>query len=114
MAERLIHERTREVIADRIAWATRWHDRARGLIAKPRLGPGDALMIARGRQIHTFGIASEIDVIFCDEAWSVLDVVSPMKRLRISRWVSGARWTVELPPGRAASVRVGDRLRLES
>ena len=114
MAERLIHVRTQEVMADRIAWAIRWDQRARGLIGNRPLQNGGALVIARGRQVHTFGVASEIDVIFCDEHWDVLKVISPMPRRRVTRWVAGTRWTVELPAGRATSVRIGDALRIES
>jgi uncharacterized membrane protein (UPF0127 family) len=54
-----------------------------------------------------------IDVIFCDEGWEVLHVISPMPRRRVSRWVTGARFVVELPATAGAMVQVGDRLQLD-
>ena len=112
MTERLVHERTEEVLADRIRWARTFVDRARGLIARPMLGPGEGLIIDRASQVHTFLVRAPIDVVFCNRSWEVLHVISPMERRRISRWVRGSRWVVELPAGTAGEIHRGDGLRL--
>lgn len=83
------------------------------MIGRPPLQEGAALVLVPGGQVHTFFMARPIDVLFCDRAWVVLHVVSPLARRRISRWVKGARFVIELPEGSAAGVRVGDRLLLE-
>ena len=70
-------------------------------------------MLCPAKQVHTFFICHPIDVIFCDEDWDVLHVISPMSRRRVSRWVTGAHFVVELPAGAGAEVKVGDRLELD-
>lgn len=114
MTERLLRERTEEVLADRVRWARTFYTRARGLIGRPDLGSGEALVIDRASQVHTFFVRSPIDVVFCDATWTVIHVISPMQRRRVSRWVRGTRWVVELPAGAAAEVERGDVLRLET
>lgn len=72
--------------------------------------PGEALVIEPAAQVHTFFVRFPIDVVFCDDDWTVMHVVSPMARRRVSRWVRGARFVVELRAGSATAVRAGDRL----
>lgn len=113
MTERLVHERSKDVLADRIRWARTSFQRARGLIGRDALEPGEALVIGRAPQVHTFFVRFPIDVIFCSDDWTVLHVISPMQRRRISRWVRRAGWVVELPAGAAAGVQPGDSLSLQ-
>ena len=113
MTERLVHERSKDVLADRIGWARTSFQRSRGLIGRAALESGEALVIGRAPQVHTFFVRGPIDVVFCDEGWTVLHVVSPMRRRRISRWVRRAEWVVELPAGAAAGVEPGDSLSLQ-
>ena len=100
------------VIADRLRFATSATERVRGLLGTDALAPGAALVIPT-RQVHTFGMRYSIDVIFCDEGWTVVRVVRDMRPNRMSRLVLRARRVVELPAGGARSVEVGDRLSLE-
>lgn len=110
MTERLVHEASGVVLADRVLWARRWYERARGLIGRAELRPGEALVIDSAAQVHTFFVRYPIDVVFCDGDWNVLQVVSPIARRRVSRWVRGSRFVVELRAGSAAAVQPGDRL----
>jgi uncharacterized membrane protein (UPF0127 family) len=110
--QRLVHDATGRALAERITWARSRRERARGLIARPALQHGEALIIERAKQVHTFGVASPIDVVFCDASWNVLHVVSPMSRHRVTRWVRAARFVIELPPGVAKHLKSGDRLAL--
>ena len=99
------------MLAERIRWARSPMARARGLIGSS-LGVSEALIIVRASQVHTFFMDGGIDVVFCDRGWRVLHVVSPMPQRRITRWVRGARYVVELPAGAADGVGVNDQLEL--
>jgi uncharacterized membrane protein (UPF0127 family) len=98
------------VLADKLTWARRPFERTRGLLGRPPLRPGEALVIEPGAQVHTIGMGYEIDVVFCDRGWTVLHVVHALPPWRITRWVRGARYAIELPAGAAAQVRRGMRL----
>lgn len=83
-------------------------ERIRGLRGRPPLQQGHALIIPRARQVHTFGMTYPIDVVFCDSKWKVRHVASVMQPGRISKWVWGAYYAIELPAGRAGDLVVGD------
>jgi uncharacterized membrane protein (UPF0127 family) len=74
----------------------------RGLIGRPRLESGEALVIARARRIHTFGLSYPIDVVFCDH---------DLKPRRVTRYVRRAHIAVELAGGSVPTdLRPGDRV----
>lgn len=104
----LLVPRTGRVIA--LEWARTPLQRARGLLARPPLGPGEALVFQGARQVHTFGMRYAIDVCFCDGDLRVLLAVEAMKPWRITRWVRGARYAIEARAGELSGVRAGDQL----
>ncbi len=84
----------------------------RGLLAGPPLAAGEALVIERARQVHTFGMRYPIDVCFCDRSWHVLHAVRAMRPRRVTRWVGRAFFAVETRAGELADVGAGDQLSL--
>ena len=99
-----------EVLARRVVWARSARSRARGLIGRPPLADGEALVLTPGRQVHTFGMRYAIDVVFCDADWRVRRVVRGLRPRRVTRWVARTRYLVELPYGASARVAPGARL----
>ncbi len=110
---RLIVAGTGRVVADRIVRARTFGERTRGLLGREPLGPRDALVIERARQVHTFGMRYAIDVCFCDREWAVVHVVRQMRPRRVTRWVRRAIYAVEMQGGALAEVGPGDQLSLE-
>lgn len=99
------------VLAERARWARSWRERARGLKATGPLEAGDALVIEPAKQIHTFGLAYSIDVVFCSRDWRVVHIVRSLKPRRVTRLVVGARYAIELPAASVPTELVtGDRL----
>jgi uncharacterized protein len=88
--------------------------RARGLLGRDRLEPGEGMLIDRAGSVHMFFMRFRIDVIFLARDRTVVGV-----KHRLAPWrVAGARGAVaslELPAGRAAEVSVepGDVLVFE-
>ena len=110
--ERLVLQSTGELVGEPVHRARTFVERARGLLAS---APGRVLVLERARQVHTFGMRYELDVIFCDASWNVLHVVRDMKPGRVTRWVRRARVAIELPSrARLVDVTPGDALRLET
>jgi uncharacterized membrane protein (UPF0127 family) len=105
---------TGELLADHVAWTRGPLQRARGLIASDPPARGECLIFERAAQVHTCGVRYAIDVLFCDKDWIVLHAVRAMVPWRVSRWVRGSRYVVELPSGTLdESVHAGARLVLE-
>jgi uncharacterized membrane protein (UPF0127 family) len=88
--------------------------RARGLLGRSGLEPGDGMLIDAAPSVHTFFMRFPIDVVFLDRDWKVVRVVDRLRPWR----VAGARRAVaalELPAGAAAEAGIeeGDVLSLE-
>lgn len=98
-------------LAERAEWARGRRERRRGLLGRPPLVPGQALIVSPARQVHTIGMRYPIDVIFCDSSWTVCHIVRGLRPWRLTRWVRKARHAIELPAGAAGpEVVAGTRL----
>lgn len=82
----------------------------RGALKSAPLQPGEALVIPRARQVHSFGMSYPLDVIFCDQKWNVRHVVHVLQPGRITKWVLGSYYAIEVPGGRVGDVVPGDQL----
>lgn len=111
MTQQLRHIASDKALATRVRWARSFRERMRGLIGSD-LAPDEALVISTS-QVHTFFMSFPIDVVFCDGSWRVVHVVHGMRPNRVSRWVPGARYVVEMRAGVADGVTAGDRLAVE-
>jgi uncharacterized protein len=88
--------------------------RARGLLGRDRLEPGEGMLIDRAGSVHMFFMRFPIDVVFLDRDRTVVGVRHGLRPWR----VAGARRAVaalELPAGAAAEAGVaeGETLVLE-
>lgn len=88
--------------------------RARGLLGRSGLEPGNGMLIDAAPSVHMFFMRFPIDVVFLDRDWKVVRVVHGLRPWR----VAGARRAVaalELPAGAAAEAGIeeGDVLSLE-
>ena len=100
-----------EVLATQVRWARTPSARAKGLLRGPPLRAGEAIVLEPAHQVHTFGLGYPIDVLFCDRSGKVLHIVRALRPRRVTRFVRGARYAIELPAGTIPdSLRTGDRL----
>jgi uncharacterized membrane protein (UPF0127 family) len=76
---------------------TAW-ERMRGLLGRKKLKDQEGLLIVPCSSVHTIGMRYAIDVVYLDTIGKVLKTVSRLKPWRFSL-CSGARYTLELPPG---------------
>jgi uncharacterized membrane protein (UPF0127 family) len=109
MTWRILVEPHGQTLADEAQWARSIFGRLRGLIGQPGLLPGQALILEHAPQVHTIGMRFPIDVVFCSRSWSVLRVAH-LQPWRVSRFVRGARYAVELPAGSAPTGLEGSTL----
>lgn len=89
--------------------------RAVGLLGRDRLGPGDGLVLAPCRLIHTFFMRFAIDVIFLDRAGQVTCVHQAVRPFRFAWGGWAARTTIELAAGSLSALDLpfGTEIRLE-
>lgn len=86
-------------------------ERLRGLLGRPALRAGQALLIDPCPSVHTIGMRYSLDLAFLDPQWRVLSVVRQLPPLRFAA-CARARATLELPPGAidATGIAAGDVL----
>lgn len=90
-------------------------DRLRGLLGRPQLQAGEALLIDRCPSVHTMGMRYPLDLAFLDGDYRLLKQVRALKPMR---WAgcSRASATLELAPGELDKLALspGDRLEWRS
>lgn len=111
----VINRSRQATIADRATAARTFCERLRGLMFRPGLDPGEALVLFGDNSIHTFFMRFPIDVLYLDHQGRVLRVEEAMLPWRVGPVVGGCRSIVELPPGviRATGTAVGDIIALD-
>ncbi len=91
-------------------------DRLRGLLGRPSLGSGAALLIERCGSIHTVGMRFAIDTVFLDRAWRVVRLRRDVRPGRLMVWGGWrAARVLESETGGLdlSGIRVGDELAWE-
>jgi protein-S-isoprenylcysteine O-methyltransferase Ste14/uncharacterized membrane protein (UPF0127 family) len=83
-----------------------------GLLATPRLAPGEGLWLRPCRQVHMFGMRYPIDVVFLDERLDVVHTIPALAPWAMSPRVGAATSVIELPAGTLARVGLAPGARL--
>lgn len=99
-------------LGQQILLADTFWARARGLLGRPPMAPGEGLLLVPSRGVHMMGMRYALDVILTDPAWRVVAVypeLSPWDRTAV-HWE--AQHALELPAGTLQRVptNVGDHL----
>jgi uncharacterized membrane protein (UPF0127 family) len=102
-------------LATSVTVAARFGARLRGLMGRPPLAPGAALLLRPCSGIHTFFVRGPIDVLFLDADHRVVAAVGPIAPFRCSRIYPRAEEALELAPGTIAATgtAAGDLVALE-
>jgi len=114
MRWRIQVERTQRPVAVEARIARSWRSRLIGLLGRPALAEGEALVFPRCRSIHTIGMRVPIDAIFIDRDWRVVSLNTSLVPWRIVLPVWEAWGVIETNQGAVArtGVAVGDQLTL--
>lgn len=73
-------------------------ERARGLLGRAPLKPGEGMYLSPCRAVHTFGMRYPIDLVYLDRSGRVCKLVEALKPWRFSGSLK-ARGTLELSAG---------------
>jgi uncharacterized protein len=90
--------------------------RLKGLLGRPGLRSGEALVIRPCQGVHSWFMAFPIDVLYVDAHSVICRLLAEMPPNRFGPMVWQARSVIELPAGsvRASGTEVGDRLAISS
>jgi uncharacterized protein len=89
--------------------------RAKGLLGRQALFPGEGLLIRPCSGVHTFFMNFPIDVLFLDKGNRVIEAVSNLQPYRISKVHPWSDGVIELPAGtvRASETVIGNRVLIQ-
>ena len=106
-----ILERTGQPLAHNVEIADTYFTRLKGLMFRRQFEKGKVLVLDPCPQIHTCFMYFPLDAIFCASDGTVLHVVENMRPWRFSKFVRGARYTLEFPSGTLkGQVQKGDKI----
>ncbi|AKH22204.1 hypothetical protein AAY24_10635 [Sedimenticola thiotaurini] len=86
-------------------------ERTKGLLGKPPLEADQALWIQPCNSVHTFGMKSELDIVYLNHQGVVKKIVPALAPRRTSLCL-GARSVIELQAGiiNTNGITIGDRV----
>jgi len=90
------------VLFTKVKLANDFFSRLVGLLKTKSLDSQQGLLLKKCRQVHTFGMKFNIDVVFLSREGEILDLEKNMVPGRISRHVKEAYWVLELESGAVA------------
>ncbi|MET3009551.1 DUF192 domain-containing protein [Stenotrophomonas koreensis] len=98
------------LLAD-VSHARRWHQRARGLLLRAPLQPGQGLLIEPCASVHTCFMGYALDLVFLDRGNRVLGWREHLPPWRAAG-LRGAHATLELPAGslHTLALEIGQQL----
>lgn len=104
------------VLAQSLFKANTFISRLRGLMAKPGLAPGSALLLDPCKSIHTCFMRFNLDVIFLDKHHTVTGVKSNVAPWKFCIAPSGTRKVIEMQAGAIAehAIETADQLIMEA
>ena len=99
------------VLAEEVEMARTFFKRLKGLMFRPSMKKGTAILLAPCPQIHTCFMKFAIDVLFLDEEGTVLYVMEDLKPWRVSPIIRHAVQTLEMPAGTLKGrVKIGHKI----
>lgn len=106
------HRMTGRLLAERVVLANTFLTRLRGLIARSRLAPTEALWLRPCNGVHTWWMHYAIDVIFLDRELRIVKLVENMRPFRLTTPHREARSVLEMSAHTIsrAQIKVGDQL----
>ncbi len=107
----LFRHKASEPVIGRAWKAEKSLDRMRGLLGRPALAPGEAMVIDPCSSVHTMGMAYALDIAFIDSGEKIVKLCRRVAPQRMA-WAFKARATVEMAAGEIDRLQlsVGDRL----
>jgi uncharacterized membrane protein (UPF0127 family) len=102
----------RVTMADAAGEANSFWLRLRGLLGRPPLQSGQALLLSPCKGVHMFAMRYPIDVAFLDEERRVIGMSHRLAPGARSPWHRTARYALELPAGtlRKTGTENGDQM----
>ncbi len=102
------------ILAERADLADSFWTRARGLLGRSSLAPGEGLVIVPAQAVHCVGMAFPIDVVHVREDGRIVKVVTDLRPYRFGPIVWRSHYVVELPTGTAIATlaQPGDLIEL--
>lgn len=80
------------------------------MLGRTEMAETEGLLLEPCRQVHTFGMAFPVDVVFLDRSWTVLSIARDLKPNRMTKVHIRSRRALEIPAGRSDGLRAGDVL----
>lgn len=108
------HRATGQLLAEKVVLANTFLTRLRGLIARSRLAPTEALWLRPCNGVHTWWMHYAIDVIFLDRDLRIVKLVENMRPFRLTAPHREARSVLEMAARSIshAQLKIGDQLEL--
>lgn len=97
---KLINKETNTIISLNLQIADTYFKRLKGLMFTKELSAQNSLQIIPCKEIHTFFMNYNIDVLYLDSNNKIISIDENLKPCKIGKLVINAKYIIELPDGK--------------
>ena len=108
----VMHSASQTILATKLIQADNFFLRLRGMLFRPPLEKGEAIIISPCQQIHTHFMNYALDVVFLDSDYKVCFMVNNMQPWKMTKFIKAASHVLELPTGSASMIKLGDHIQV--
>lgn len=115
---RVLKEDGNTAIVDKLKIADSFFDRFKGYMLKKRIDDDEGLLLTDTRQIHTFWMLTDIDVVYLkridEKAYYIIGLQKGLKPWRIGCLYKNATAILELKSGKidAVDIKIGNKIEI--
>lgn len=106
-------------IVEKLKIADSFFDRLKGYMLKKRISGNEGLLLTNTKQIHTFWMLTDIDVVYLkridDKTYYIIGLQKGLKPWRIGCLYKNATAILELKSGKidATDIKIGDKIEIK-
>lgn len=116
---RVFKEDENEAIVDKLKIADSFFSRFKGYMLKKRINLDEALLLSNTKQIHTFWMFTDIDVVYLkkidNNSYNIIGLQKGLRPWRIGSLNKKTTDVLELKSGKieAVNIKIGDKIAIK-
>ncbi len=101
-----------DTILENVYLADSYISRLKGLMGRSKIDFNEGLLIRPCNSIHTFFMKFNLDIVFIDENFKVIDIYFDLAPWKISKIYKDAKFVIEAKSGSFTKLKKGDQIKI--
>jgi hypothetical protein len=101
-----------DIILENVVIADSFFSRLRGLMGKSEIDENEGLLIRPCNSVHTFFMKFNLDIVFIDKNFVILEICSDLAPNRITKIYKDSKFVIEGKKGSFSKLKKGEEIKI--